>query len=377
VKRVDWRRDPEAIREFTALAKADGFRLSSIVSGRQVLMRYSDFLSERFKSDIYAAGWSEFLAYKAYLADIGVSRATIRSYLSYIGSYYRLLAQSTQLESISTLCGRILTVGLPRRTWSERRRPFDPAILQKILRTARRRGGEDYIFLLTLLYTGGRAQFYGLKVREVDFRRMEISTVVKPGKRITIPMHPTLAEVLHNHMSQRGYRSVYVFRRGRDPTTRKGMQTNRQNAWRICKRIEDRARIREPVYPHRFRKTLATIGRRAGMDPQFVQAILGHETVMATLDHYAQVDLEDVKREFAKLDLLGNGNPTNVSRRSRLLQELAPLAPKDREHEWKAHVEALLTMAHRSADLAKPPKSHRYLRVARNSACRLASEVPR
>lgn len=340
-------------------------------------MRYSDFLSERFKSDIYAAGWSEFLAYKAYLADIGVSRATIRSYLSYIGSYYRLLAQSTQLESISTLCGRILTVGLPRRTWSERRRPFDPAILQKILRTARRRGGEDYIFLLTLLYTGGRAQFYGLKVREVDFRRMEISTVVKPGKRITIPMHPTLAEVLHNHMSQRGYRSVYVFRRGRDPTTRKGMQTNRQNAWRICKRIEDRARIREPVYPHRFRKTLATIGRRAGMDPQFVQAILGHETVMATLDHYAQVDLEDVKREFAKLDLLGNGNPTNVSRRSRLLQELAPLAPKDREHEWKAHVEALLTMAHRSADLAKPPKSHRYLRVARNSACRLASEVPR
>ena len=34
----------------------------------------------------------------------------------------------------------------------------------------------------TLLYTAGRAQFYGLKVREVNFRRMEISTVVKPGR---------------------------------------------------------------------------------------------------------------------------------------------------------------------------------------------------
>src|SRR3989441_2581901 len=365
VKRVNWSRDPEAIREFVAMAKADGFRLSSIVTGRMFLLRYSRFLSKQFKSDLYEAGWHEFLAYKAYLADAGLSRATIRSYLSYVGSYYRLLAQTTQLESISTLCGRIRTVGLPRRTWSERRRPFDSTTLAKILRIARRRGGEDYIFLLTLLYTGGRAQFYGLKVREINFRRMEVSTVVKPGKRITIPLHPALAEVLKNHLSQRSYRSIYLFCRGRDPTTRKGMQTNRQNAWRICKRIEDRGRIREPVYPHRFRKTLATIGRRAGMDPQFVQAILGHETVMATLDHYAQVDLEDVKREFAKLDLLGNGNPTNLSRRSRLLQELASLAPKDREREWNMHVEALLTIAHGSAELDEPRRSHQYFRVTR------------
>ncbi len=376
VKRVNWSRDPEAIREFTALAKADGFRLSSIVSGRMVLLRYSRFLSKQFKSDLYEAGWHEFLAYKSYLADASLSRATIRCYLSYIGSYYRLLAQATQLESISTLCGRIRTVGLPRRTWSERRRPFDPATLKRILRIARRRGGEDYIFLLTLLYTGGRAQFYGLKVREVNFRRMEVSTVVKPGKRITIPLHPALAEVLQNHLSQRAYNSSYVFSRGRDPTTRKGMQCNRQNAWRICKRIEDKGRIRKPVYPHRFRKTLATIGRRSGMDPQFVQAILGHETVMATLDHYAQVDLEDVKREFAKLDLLGTGNPANSSMRVRLLQDLAPLAPKDQGQDWSTHVEALLTIARNSAEPVEPARSHGYFRVTRKSHS-TAREAPR
>ena len=365
VKRVNWSRDPEAIREFVAMAKADGFRLSSIVSGRMVLLRYSPFLSKQFKSDLYEAGWHEFLAYKAYLADAGLSRATIRSYLSYVGSYYRLLAQATQLESISTLCGRIRTVGLPRRTWSERRRPFDSTTLAKILRIARRRGGEDYIFLLTLLYTGGRAQFYGLKVREINFHRMEVSTVVKPGKRITIPLHPALAEVLQNHLSQRPYQSLYLFRRGRDPMTRKGMQTNRQNAWRICKRIEDGGRIREPVYPHRFRKTLATIGRKAGMDPQFVQAILGHETVMATLDHYAQVDLEDVKREFARLDLLGNSNPTYPSKRARLLDELVRFAPKDREQEWSIHIEALMAIARDSAELFDAPTSHKYFRVTR------------
>ncbi len=376
-RRANWSRDPEAVREFVAMAKADGFRLSSIVSGRMVLLRYSDFLRKRFKSDLYAAGWSQFLAYKAQLAETGISRATIRSYLTYIGSYYRLLAQATQLDSVSTLCWRIRTVGLPRRTWSERRRPFAPATLKRILRIARRRGGEDYTFILTLLYTAGRAQFYGLKVREVNFRRMEISTVVKPGKRVTIPMHPALAEVLQNHLVQRRYHSLYLFSHGRDPMTRKGMQTNRQNAWRICKRIEHGGRIRESVYPHRFRKTLATIGRRAGMDPQFVQAILGHETVLSTLDVYAQVDLEDVKREFAKLDLLGNGDPADFSSRARLLQELVPLAPKGKVQEWNGHVEALLALA--QAEPGWPPKPHQYFRVAqkRHATARRAGRATR
>ena len=112
------------------------------------------------------------------------------------------------------------------------------------------------------------------------------------------------------------------------------------------------------------------------MDPQFVQAILGHETVMATLDHYAQVDLEDVKREFAKLDLLGGGNPANSSRRVRLLQELAPLIPKDREQEWSGHVEALLAIARDSVEPVELVRSHRYFRVARKSHS-IAKKAPR
>ena len=111
------------------------------------------------------------------------------------------------------------------------------------------------------------------------------------------------------------------------------------------------------------------------MDPQFVQAILGHETVMATLDHYAQVDLEDVKREFAKLDLLGGGNSANSSIRVRLLQELAPLVPKGREQEWSAHVETLLAIA-RDSEKAEPVTSRRYFRVTRKSQS-TAREAPR
>lgn len=328
-------------------------------------MRYSSFLSERFKSDLYSAGWGEFLAYRSYLTETGISRATIRCYLSYIASYYRLLAQATQVESLSNLCNRIRTVGLPRRTWSQRHKPFNSAALDRVLRVARRAGGEDYVFVMTLLYTGGRAQFYGLRVSELDFDRAEISTEVKPGKRVTIPLHPALATLLKKHLAERDYESTYLFRRGRDPTTRTGMRANRQNAWRTCKRIEDRARVGEPVYPHRFRKTLATIGRREGMDAQFIQAILGHETVLATLDHYAQVDLEEVKREFAKLNLLAPRS-TSAPRSFQLLGELVALAPKDREHEWKMHIEALLALSDNSVTEASKAQP-RYVRFPRKA----------
>ena len=83
-----------------------------------------------------------------------------------------------------------------------------------------------------------------------------------------------------------------------------------------------------------------------------------------------------MKREFAKLDLLGNGTSTNLLRRAQLLQEFAVLAPKDREGEWKLHVEGLLTIAKDSAELPTEVKSRRYFRVSRR-AHTTAKEAPR
>ena len=108
----------------------------------------------------------------------------------------------------------------------------------------------------------------------------------------------------------------------------------------------------------------------------FLRSLIFRARLGATLDHYAQVDLEDVKREFAKLDLLGSGNPANSSRRVRLLQELAPLLPKGREQEWTLHVEALLAIARASVDRVEPVRSHRYFRVTRKSHS-TARQAPR
>lgn len=202
---------------------------------------------------------------------------------------------------------------------------------------------------MTLLYTGGRAQFYGLSVRDLDFERMEIKAIVKGGKQVTIPLHPILAEQLKGHLASRAYQSEFLFRCGKDPTTRTGQKANRQNAWQACNRVEEAAGLAESVHPHRFRKTTATMGKRLGLDPQFLQAILAHESVTMTLDRYAEVELEDVRREFAKLDLR-NGHmvaakPTQADR----IDHLKKQSPPGKALAWNRILDGLVALLRKGA----------------------------
>src|SRR6266511_4502086 len=347
----DWGFVPPSIREFVSLATAEGLRPASLDQGRGVLVRYSRFLREQFNLDLDAAGWKEFAAYKAHLAEAGIARTTIRGYLSYLITFYRLKAQATQDPQLLELFTKLNAIGMPRKAKSVKWTPFSTDILTRLLEAARAQAfvgeglravpSEDYAFLMTLLYTGGRAQFYGLRVNDLDFGLMEIKAIVKGGKPVTIPLHPTLAELLKDHLASRAYQSEFLFRYGKDSTTRTGQKANRQNAWRACKRVQEAAGLAESIHPHRFRKTLATMGKKLGLDPQFLQAILAHESVTMTLDRYAEVELEDVKREFAKLDLSSGQVAPTESTQAELIQRLKKRSPPGKEDAWSMILEGL------------------------------------
>ncbi len=355
----DWTQDAEPIRNFVELATAEGLRPSSLDQGRGVLLRYSQFLREQFNLDLTTAGWKEFAAYKGHLAQSGIARTTARGYLSYIITFYRLKAQATQDPQLLELFTKLNAIGMPRKAKSVRWTPFAPEIVTRILEAAKAQAfvgeglravpSEDYAFLMTLLYTGGRAQFYGLRVNDLDFGLMEIKAIVKGGKPVTIPLHPTLAELLKDHLASRAYQSEFLFRYGKDSTTRTGQKANRQNAWRACKRVQEAARLAESVHPHRFRKTLATMGKRLGLDPQFLQAILAHESVTMTLDRYAEIELEDVKREFAKLDLSNGRVASTQPAQAELIEHLKKQAPPGKEGAWNMILKGLTAILREGA----------------------------
>src|SRR5436309_9506965 len=173
---------------------------------------------------------------------------------------------------------------------------------------------------------------------------MAINAIVKGGKPVRIPLHPTLAQLLREHLSSRNYQSEFLFRHGHNTNTRTGQKANRQNAWRACKRVEAVAGVPEKVHPHRFRKILATMGKKLGLDPQFLQAILAHESVTMTLDRYAEVEFDDVKREVAKLDLsnghLAPAGPTQAD----LIEDLRKWSPPGRERAWNTILDGLVAL---------------------------------
>src|SRR5438132_1626008 len=110
-----WASDPEPVKEFVAMATVEGFRPSSIARGRGVLVRYDQFLHEKFGIDLNTAGWKEFAAYKRHLALSGIARTTVRGYLSYIIAYYGVRSQATQDPQLLDLFTKLKAIGLPRR----------------------------------------------------------------------------------------------------------------------------------------------------------------------------------------------------------------------------------------------------------------------
>ena len=313
--RRSWKDDPQSIRDFVEMATAEGLTATTIDLSRQALLSYSRFLETRCGTDLSRAGWAEFAAYRRELLSTDLAKSTVRGYLGRVIRYYLLRVRHKGDADALELYARMKVVqgnmgpGAKSRPFE----PFSSTTLRSIIQAAgshsqiwRRNewiDSEDNTFIMTLLYTGGRAQFYGLRVDDVDFKRGEIRTRVKSGVPLAIPLHPKLAEILKEHLAGRKYSSPFLFRNGKDPTTLHGRDGNQANALMVCKRVQKAAGISESVHPHRFRKTLATMGRSLGMDLQHVQAILGHRNVLQTMNLYVRPDLEEVKRDFAQLDL--------------------------------------------------------------------------
>ena len=107
----EWGSDSKPIREFIELAQAAGWQPSSIDGGRLVLKKYEEFARGIFRVGLDCAGWREFAAYKTHLCQSGIKRSTIKGYLVWIVSYYRLKAESSQSPRSFDNYARVQMIG--------------------------------------------------------------------------------------------------------------------------------------------------------------------------------------------------------------------------------------------------------------------------
>ncbi len=203
---------------------------------------------------------------------------------------------------------------------------------------------EHYTFFMLLLYTGGRSQFYGLTLDEINFEKNWIETKVKGEKEVKIPLHSNLKKVLLDyHLPQRGKKAKTLFRNGRYPYVpnswekeKRHKDHNRKYASNITNRIKDEAGIEEiryvcqlcrkvyenrkrkckcggdvrkevlGLYAHRFRETLHYYFEELGVSENTAMAIGGWTSEeMQKLYSRKGKHVEKAREEFEEIDLLG------------------------------------------------------------------------
>jgi site-specific recombinase XerD len=336
--------DPRAVRVYVSMMARESFAPTSIREGRLALLRYIRWLRAHGQVSVEKARLKEFVSYRNDTLRKPIARTTAYGYIHLVSNYYRLRLQRQGREQDVELWRKMEVMGRvsPVLRGCESTQPFSPETLRRILTAARSYThlqyklkeipSEDFTFIMLLLYTGARASIYGLRVNEIDFGEGVIRTHVKGGKFLIIPLHPKLARVLRHHLATREYQSEYVFRNGKDPDTFRGGQCNRDNADTICKRVQAAAGLTESVHAHRFRATLATVGRSMGMSLEHIKTILGHQDARTTLNHYLKPQMDEVRRDLAVVNFASGTQTGWRSSIDDAVGRMQRLAPPGTEH---------------------------------------------
>lgn len=244
------------------------------------------------------------------------TKTTINAYLGACFSWFEMMADTTQSTKWRKRFNEVKSISKLKHAHKKQHKSIKLETLLKIIDEAKKESYENYTVLMLLLYTGGRAQFYGLKVDEIQWgekngdtsegmpieRMGIIRTKTKGGKSIEIPLHPKLQKILKKHLKTRTPESPMLFKYGRDAKTKNDFDANVQVPWRMLKKLAKKLKIQESIYTHRIRKTVGKYGPKLGIDPRFMQIILTHEDFATTQNIYREVDLEDVGKEWGKVD---------------------------------------------------------------------------
>lgn len=242
------------------------------------------------------------------------------------------------------LFGQIKVIKKARRS-SKKFKSIPPNVQKKVIEAAKRLDAkkgitEHYTFVALLLTTGLRAQAYGMRVKEVDLEDNMLYPWVKGRKQIPIPIHRDLRPILVSHLSNRGYKSTFLFKNGvdiyvdDDPIKEIDNQgNNRRNADIIIKRICEEANIDPPLSCHQFRMTFAERSGMQGMDEEAAKTILGHRSLDMT-SHYRGPQIEHASEQLNKINLIGDIDKLKTDRSSvSKEEEIVDGSEKDKKKE--------------------------------------------
>lgn len=161
-------------------------------------------------------------------------------------------------------------------------------------------GIRDRAMLEVLYTTGIRAnELVTLRLSSVDWDQATALVLGKGNKERVVPLGKTALRWLENYV--KGVRPFWI----RDVTenalwlTGRGQKIGYESLLKMVHRQARRGGLPETVTPHSFRRSCTTELIRSGANLWHVKELLGHES-LETLEHYARLTINDLKKTHAK-----------------------------------------------------------------------------
>jgi len=288
-----------------------GLAHNTIISYREDLNIYIDFLIKRHVDSLSKTTKNDIINFMLYQKDSGLSANSIARRLAAIKMFYRFLVRERILKNdpTSLIDSPKLWKKVPETLSLNE---IDSLISQPNIRD--RQGIRDKAILEALYATGMRvSEATDLKIDNINLDIGFLRCIGKGSKERVIPLgkkaigslkryleisRPQLLKSARNTktIDREGKISKGVNKKDSEFLflNRFGKKISRQSLWKIIKKYAKEARIKKPMRPHILRHSFATHLLERGADLRSVQEMLGHANI-STTQIYTHINKERLK----------------------------------------------------------------------------------
>ena len=232
---------------------------------------FQAFLRECGETDLKKVDSFHVRDWMASLVEEGLTVKTVHRKLSTLRAFYRYLIQQEILE-VNPLA-KLSAPKLPKKIVQDIPAPDLLNLFRNYPWSEEAQGERDRLILLCFYTTGMRlSELLGLKCRDIDLGRMNMSVLGKRNKQRIIPIHPELADALQDQLGSREY--LFELKPGKPLYP---MYVNRL-VNRYLKLFSTAAK----TSPHVLRHSFATHLLNNGAELMAIKEILGHSSLAAT-----------------------------------------------------------------------------------------------
>lgn len=191
---------------YRAMLDRFGFSAETVYYYPIELQKFLEFVKSRGKNKIEDIDEVDYILYRNKLEDANYSKKMVIKKMSAVKTWIRLNYERNPTDThFANLHEKVNSVrmSLSKKGYNGGYKPIPLEHFLQILKTASTMETETRLFIYILATTGGRSQFYGLTLGNIDLDNRLIKVFVKGEKYIEVPIIELVAHLIIEHLKMK------------------------------------------------------------------------------------------------------------------------------------------------------------------------------